>query len=148
MIRPVHSPSDPANQAELPSLRPDGASHLAGCGCPRCRGWVQPRPGAAGATGSTDPGDAGRVRAQAEAALARRRERRRAKALALQLELADGERRTDEYLRQQAQIAGRLKEDHRLEVLLAARNAGKPVAEAIADVERRFGGAARRSSAR
>jgi delta 1-pyrroline-5-carboxylate dehydrogenase len=75
---------------------------------------------------------------KAEAALARRRERRRARALALELELAEEERRTNEYLQRQAARFARLREDHRLDLLLASREAGKPVAEAIAEVERRF----------
>ena len=110
-------------QAELPRLKADGRTHDRGCACPRCQGW-------------TEEGRA--LREKAEVALARRRERRRARALALELELAEGERRTDQYLREQAALAERLKEDHRLDLLLASREAGKPVAEAIAEVERRF----------
>jgi hypothetical protein len=124
MTRAVRSTTSIASQAELPRLGPKGARHLSGCGCPRCRGWVI---------------DEEQVRARAEAALARRRERRRARALSLQLELAEGERQTERLLRRQAEIAQRLREDHRLEVLLAARDAGVPITEAIADVERRFG---------
>lgn len=129
MPRNQASPSLSAVQAELPLLTPRGAKHARDCRCPRCRGWVE---------------DPQAVQLKAELTLARRRERRKAKALALRMELAAGEEATDRYLRQQAEIAERLKEDHRLEVLLAARNAGKPIAEAIADVERRF--ATRRSN--
>ena len=109
-------------QAELPRLQADGVTHARGCGCPRCRGWA----------------DAAQLRIKAEAALERRRERRRAKALSLELELEAEERRTNEYLRQQAAVAERLKQDQRLDLLLASRRTGKPVAEAIAEVERRF----------
>jgi hypothetical protein len=122
-------------QAELPRLGPRGARHLRGCGCPRCRGWV--------ADGARQGDDVAGVQARAEAALARRRERRRARALALQLELADGERQTERFLRRQSEITERLKADPRLEVLLAARDAGVPITEAIAGVERRFGGRSR-----
>ena len=115
-------------QTELPRLRADGRAHARGCGCPRCRGWSV---------------DAQAIQRKAEAALARRRERRQAKALALHLELVAEEKRTDQYLREQAAIAARLRDDRRLDLLLASREKGKPVAEAIAEVERRHGGQAR-----
>ena len=118
------------DQAELPLVRSDEAErgeqktgeHAPQCRCPRCQGWT----------------DVAAVRRAAEAALARRRERQRAKALALQLELAEDEKRTDAYLRHQAEVVERVRRDPRLDALLRSRQAGKPVSEALAEVERRF----------
>ena len=80
-----------------------------------------------------------RLRLAAQRALDRRRERQQAKALALQLALHEEERRTDAYLQQQAQVRERVERDPRLDALLASRRRGKPVAEALAEVEQRFG---------
>ena len=85
--------------------------------------------------------DAARLRKQAEAALGRQRRRRRAKALALELALAEEERRTEDYLRRQAEARERAARDPRLDALLAFRRRGKPVAEALAEVDRRFSAA-------
>lgn len=82
--------------------------------------------------------EAERLRLAARRALERRRERQQAKALALQLALHEEERRTDAYLQQQAEVRERLQRDPRLDALLAFRRRGKPVAEALAEVERRF----------
>jgi hypothetical protein len=79
------------------------------------------------------------LRLAASRALARRRHRQRAKALALELALVEDERRTEAYLRQQAELQERLQRDPRLDALLAFRRRGKPVAEALAEVEQRFG---------
>jgi hypothetical protein len=114
------------HQAELPRFEPGSGvarAHVADCGCPQCLGWAR------------ELAD----RRAAEAALARRRARSRAKALARQLELAEEERRTAEYLRRQAEAALRVDGDPRLQALLASRRQGKPVSEALAEVERRFG---------
>jgi hypothetical protein len=83
-----------------------------------------------------------RLRLAARRALQRRQERQQAKALALQLSLVEEERRTEAYLRQQAEVRERLERDPRLDALLAFRRRGKPVAEALAEVERRFSGRA------
>jgi hypothetical protein len=80
-----------------------------------------------------------RLRRAARRALDRRRERQQAKALALQLALVEEERRTEDYLRRQAEVRERLERDPRLDALLAFRRRGKPVAEALAEVEQRFG---------
>jgi hypothetical protein len=81
---------------------------------------------------------AARLRAAAQRALDRRRERQQARALALQLALVEEERETDAYLRRQAEVRERVERDPRLDALLAFRRRGKPVAEALAEVERRF----------
>ena len=83
-----------------------------------------------------DPADAAE-RARAAAVLERRRARARARALATEMALAQEERRTLERIRQQQALARRIAEDRRLEALLAARRAGKPVAQAIAEADRR-----------
>ena len=80
-----------------------------------------------------------RLRLAARRTLDRRRERQQAKALALQLALVEEERRTEDYLRRQAEVQARLERDPRLDALLAFRRRGKPVAEALAEVEQRFG---------
>jgi hypothetical protein len=80
-----------------------------------------------------------RLRLAARRALERRRERQQAKALALQLALVEEERRTDDYLKRQAEVRERLERDPRLDALLASRRRGEPVAEALAEVEQRFG---------
>ena len=97
--------------------------HARGCACPRCRGWR----------------DAKSLRQEAAAAVERRRERRKIKALALGMELAEGERRTEAYLRAEAERLERLRQDERLDALLASRGAGRPPGEAVAEVERRHG---------
>jgi hypothetical protein len=79
------------------------------------------------------------LRRRAEATLARRRARQRAKALALELALVEDEKRTDAYLQRQAEVRARVERDPRLDALLAFRRRGKPVAEALEDVERCFG---------
>ena len=78
------------------------------------------------------------ARARAEVLLARRRARARAKELALTLAIAEERKRTEVFLRAQAEALDRLKRDAMLDALLAARRAGKPIAEALAEVERRF----------
>jgi hypothetical protein len=76
---------------------------------------------------------------KAEQVLARIRERRLAQAQALELALGEEERRTDNYLDEQARALDRVTRDPRLDALLACRRAGLPAAEAIARVERAFG---------
>lgn len=114
------------DQAELPLVQAGGGGadrHAVDCRCPQCQGWVE---------------DAA-LRRAAERTLARRRERQRAKALSVTLALAEQERQTDAYLDRQAQAVERARRDPRLEALLRSRKAGKPVNEALAEVERRFG---------
>jgi len=76
------------------------------------------------------------ARARAEAALARRRERAQAKALALTIALEDQEKRTAARLREQKALLARLRTDPRLDALLTARRAGRPITEALAAAER------------
>lgn len=88
------------------------------------------------------------LRAAAEATLERRRQRQLVKALSVELALEEECRRTEARLRRQEERVARLREDARLEALLAARRAGRPVAEALAEVDRRFSAAAARSARR
>jgi hypothetical protein len=60
------------------------------------------------------------------------------KALRLSLELEEEERRTAERLRAEGQLRARLAQDPRLAALLASRQAGRPVNDALEEVERRF----------
>jgi hypothetical protein len=70
--------------------------------------------------------------------VARRQQRLRAKALAASRTLREAGRRLDDLLREQAAAARRVESDEKLRALLDCRRAGKPVAVAIREVERRF----------
>jgi hypothetical protein len=75
----------------------------------------------------------------AEAMLARRIERRAAKDEALRLAFERDEQRTNEHLRRLDAQSSRVSGDLRLAAFLELRAEGRTHAEALAEVERRFG---------
>jgi hypothetical protein len=120
----------------LPLFEDDGETHRRDCECPRCDAGF--RPSERQRNIAAQRLEARKARAAAEAALARKRERARIKALRLALELEEEERRTAERLRADAQLRARLSQDPRLTALLDSRRAGRPMNDAVAEVERRF----------
>jgi len=120
----------------LPLFEEDGETHRRDCECPRCDAGFRPSEGQRESAARRL--EARKARAAAEAALARKRERARIKALRLALELEEEERRTAERLRADAQLRARLSQDPRLAALLDSRRAGRPMNDAVAEVERRF----------
>lgn len=121
----------------LPRFEADGVTHARGCECPRCETGFSPSEDTrrTAAQRWRDNQEAERLRRAAEEALVKKREKARVKALRLALELEEEERRTEEYLRAQAAQADKVAHDEKLEALLAARAAGTPIREAIAQVE-------------
>jgi hypothetical protein len=58
--------------------------------------------------------------------------------MAVALDLEDEERRTAAHLRQQEELAARLRGDPRLAALLDQRRAGRSPDEAVQEIERRY----------
>jgi hypothetical protein len=82
-----------------------------------------------------DPAEA-KVRAAAQKVLERRQARAQARAMATRMAIEAEERRTLERLRSEGALGERLRRDERLDALLAARERGKPIGEAMAEAER------------
>jgi uncharacterized Zn finger protein (UPF0148 family) len=127
--------SRPQLQPGLPLFEADGQTHRRDCDCPRCDAGFRPSERErALAVGRWEDQQA---RAAAATALAKKRARQHLKSLRTTLALEEQERRTDERLRALAETSERLKADQRLEALLDSRRAGRPIAEALAEAERR-----------
>jgi hypothetical protein len=125
----------PTLQPTLPLFEADGQTHRRACDCPRCDAGFRPSEGERAQAARR--WEERQLRAAAEAALARKRARQQLKALRTTLALEEQERRTAERLRALADLRERLRADRRLEALLDSRRAGRPVAEALAEAERR-----------
>ncbi len=120
-------------QTQFPRHEADGITHVRDCECARCEEGFRPsesqRQHAAAQWSEL------RAREKAQAALLAKHERKRVKALRLELELQQEWKRTRAYLDEQAALLCRLAQDRRLDAMLAARKAGKPVGEALAAAE-------------
>ena len=127
---------DPERQTHFALFEPDGQTHRRDCECARCEAGF--RPAEAEREEAARKWQAHVARDKAEAALARKREKERVKSLRLELELDQEWHETKARLDEQAELLARIKRDGRLDELLDLRRAGKPVGEALAQVERKF----------
>jgi hypothetical protein len=126
----------PERQTHFVLLELDGQTHRRDCECARCEAGF--RPAEAEREEAARKWQAHVARAKAEAALAKKREKERVKALRLELELDQEWHQTKARLDEQAELLARIKRDGRLDELLDLRRAGKPISEALAQVEHKF----------
>jgi hypothetical protein len=121
-------------QPTLPLLEADRQTHRRECECPRCDAGFRPseRERALAARRWREQQE----RAAAEAALTQKRARARAKALRTTLAHEEEERRTAARVAELKALQERLRRDGRLAALLASRQAGRPVEEALREVDR------------
>src|SRR5262245_9000859 len=123
-------------QLQFPRFERDGVTHRRDCECTRCDAGY--RPSELERVQAAQRWEDQRARKAAETLLARQREKEEARAMRTAVALAEQERKTNEILREHAELLDRLKQDERLDALLAFRRQGMPVADAIAEVDRRF----------
>lgn len=83
-----------------------------------------------------------------QAAFQRMQRRARRKALQLELAIEQERRHADKYLAAQERALARIARDQRVDALLALRREGKPIAEALSEVDQRFNARASARGAR
>jgi hypothetical protein len=121
--------------AHLPRLEADGSTHRRDCECVRCDAGY--RPTEEQRESARLRFEVQRARAAAERALARRRERERVKKTAVALELGAAANDVDERIRALRAARARAEgDDGRLALLRRLREAGLPLGQALAAVDR------------